>query len=189
MMIFASTSEAKALKRKRENRPQVYIFSGPCGVGKSTITKALAEEMEKVVLIEGDTIHSMFIGKEQPAWDDQLSIVWKNIYAMTKNFIENDLNVIIDFVVESELEWFCEQLSEFDLNMYYVVLRADEDILQKRLIQRKDENLIKRSLFLLDKLENTSSNKPYLYDTTNKRPQEIINHLKDSFKQFRVNGK
>jgi broad-specificity NMP kinase len=164
----------------------IYIISGPCGVGKSTITKALAREMKKVVLIEADLIHSMFVGKEQPQWEEQLSILWQNILSLTKNFIENNLNVIIDCVVESELEWFCKQFSELNVKIHYVLLRADEDILIRRLNKRGDVNLIERSLFLLDKLENILSNKHYLYDTTNKQPVEIINDLKSRFEQFRL---
>ncbi|MGE7825682.1 AAA family ATPase [Paenibacillus sp. NPDC093718] len=164
----------------------IYIISGPCGVGKSTITKGLADEIEQVVRIEGDLIHSMFIGKEQPSWEDQLSLIWENILSLTKNFIRNNLNIIIDYVVENELEWFCEQLSEFDLHIHYVVLRADEEMLVKRLVKRGDENLIKRSLFLLDELENKVSNKKYLYNTTNKQPIEIINDLRNRFEQFRL---
>lgn len=165
---------------------KIYIISGPCGVGKSTISKALAQEMEKVVLLEGDKIHSMFVGKEQPPWEEQLSIVWNNILSLTKNFIENNLNVIIDYVVESELEWFCKHISELNVKIYYFVLRADKDILIRRLNKRGDVRLIQRSLFLLNKLENSLSNKPYLYDTTNKQPAEIINDLKSRFEQFRL---
>ncbi|WP_347551392.1 AAA family ATPase [Pseudalkalibacillus hwajinpoensis] len=164
----------------------IYLVSGPCGVGKSTITKTLAHEMEGVVLIEGDVIHSMFIGQEQPPWDEQLEIDWKNILSLTKNFVENNLNVIIDYVVETELEWFCKQLSGLNVHIHYVVLRADEGILIERLNKRGDHNLVDRSLQLLEELESRMPNKKYLYDTTNKQPSDIVVDLRGRFKQFRL---
>lgn len=33
---------------------KLYIISGPAGVGKSTISKRIAESKKKTVLIEGD---------------------------------------------------------------------------------------------------------------------------------------
>lgn len=164
----------------------IYIISGPYGVGKSTITKALAQEMEKVALIEGDQLKLMFWGKEEPTREEESSIVWQNILSLTKNFIDHNLNVIIDYIVRSELEWFCKHISELNVKIHYVVLRADEDILISRLNNRGDDHLLEGSLYLLDKLENSLPHKDYLYDTTNKQPVEIINDLKSRFEQFRV---
>jgi broad-specificity NMP kinase len=162
----------------------IYIISGPYGVGKSTVTKRLAQEMEKFALIEGDLIKFMFVGKEQPPWEEQLSIIWKNILSLTKNFIENNMNVIIDYVVNGELEWFCKHISELNVKIYYVVLRADGETLISRLNNRGDDYLIQDSLYLLDQLEKGLPNKNHFYDTTNKQPVEIINDLKGCFEQF-----
>jgi guanylate kinase len=162
----------------------IYIISGPYGVGKTTVTKALAQDMEQVALIEGDQIKLMFGEKEQPPWEEQLLIIWKNILSLTQNFIENNINVIIDYVVESELEWFYKNIVELNVKIHYVVLRADEDILISRLNKRGDGYLIEGSIYLLDKLEKFSPNKNYLYDITNKQPLEIVNDLKSRFDQF-----
>jgi deoxyadenosine/deoxycytidine kinase len=162
----------------------IYIISGPYGVGKSTVTKALAQEIEKAALIDGDLIKLMFGEKEQPPWEEMLTIIWKNILSLSKNFLENNINVIIDYVVESELFWLYKHLSDLNVKIHYVVLRADEDIIIRRLNQRGDDYLIEGSLYLLDKLENFLPNKNYLYDTTNKQPTEIIHDLKSRFDQF-----
>ncbi|MFP5115740.1 hypothetical protein ACSU64_25735 [Bacillaceae bacterium C204] len=47
----------------KRNNSSIYIISGLYGVGKSTVTKALAKEIEKAALIEGDLIKLMFGGK------------------------------------------------------------------------------------------------------------------------------
>lgn len=35
---------------------KLYLITGPAGVGKSTISKALAERLNKSVLIEGEAL-------------------------------------------------------------------------------------------------------------------------------------
>ncbi|MGD6777583.1 AAA family ATPase [Sutcliffiella horikoshii] len=157
----------------------VYIISGPCGVGKSTITKGLACKLKKAVLIEGDLISAMFVGEEQPAWEEKLSIVWQNLSSLTKNFLLNGYDVVIDYVVEDELEWFCKELDKtgLDIILHYYVLRADPEVLVERITRRGDTEMIPRSLELLHQLESKKENVPHLYDTTNKNPNAIINEI------------
>ncbi|RFB18926.1 AAA family ATPase [Bacillus sp. HNG] len=162
----------------------IYIISGPYGVGKSTVTKALAREMENVVRIEGDLIKSMYVGKTPLPREKQRSLLWKNILSITKNCIENNMNVMIDYVVRNELQWFCKHFSNLDVKIYYVVLRADGETLIKRLNKRGHGYLIQGSLYLLDHLEKGLPNKNHLYDTTNKLPIEIITDLQSRFEQF-----
>jgi gluconate kinase len=155
----------------------IYIVSGPCGVGKSTVAKELSRNLKHAALIVGDDIMSMIEKGYEPPWEEWLSITWKNILSLTRNFVQHDLNVVIDFVVESELEWFCKHISDLNIQIKYIVLRADEDKLIERLNKRGDDHLIDRSLFLLKKLENSVENKKYIYDTTHKQPPEIVHDL------------
>lgn len=166
----------------KEGEKSIYIISGPYGVGKSTISKALVQEFKEVALIEGDQIKLMVGGQDPPSWEKQLSLIWQNILSLTKNFIKNDLSVIIDYVVESELDWFSKNIP--DVKIHYVVLWADEELLIKRLTKRGEDFLIEGSLYLLNQLESALPNQNYLYDTTNKQPGEIIQDLKNRFSQF-----
>jgi hypothetical protein len=119
----------------------------------------------------------MFKGESQPKWEERLSLTWKNILALTRNFIQHNLNVIIDFVVEDELDWFCKQISDLNVRVKYVVLRADKEKLIERLTIRGDIDSLERSLFLLNKMEKSSSNNSYIYDTTLKQPAEIVEEI------------
>ncbi|WP_404430722.1 AAA family ATPase [Sutcliffiella horikoshii] len=164
----------------------VYIISGPCGVGKSTITIGLARKLEKTILIEGDLISAMFVGEVQPPWEEKLSIVWQNLSSLTKNFLRNGYDVVIDYVVEDELEWFCKELHQasFDVTLHYYVLRADPEVLVERITKRGDTDMIPRSLELLHQLENKKENAPHLYDTTNKDPNVIIEEIANNFTYY-----
>ena len=37
--------------------PNLYVITGPAGVGKSTVSKRLAQNLSKSALIEGDEIY------------------------------------------------------------------------------------------------------------------------------------
>jgi broad-specificity NMP kinase len=161
MEISSYTSERKS----------IYLISGPLGVGKSTTSKELARIVQQSVLISGD--HLLHMLKEEAPWAERLSITWINILALTRNFIQHGYHVIIDFVVEGELEWFCRQALDLNAGVKYVVLRADKEIITERLHKRGDPESLERSLFLLNQMEKTPFNKPFMYDTAHKQPEEI----------------
>jgi cytidylate kinase len=74
----------------------IYIVSGPCGVGKSTDSKELSRNLKHTALIAGDDIMSMIEEGYEMPWEEWLSITWKNILSLTRNFVQHDLNVVID---------------------------------------------------------------------------------------------
>lgn len=47
---------------------RLYILTGPAGVGKSTISKGIAERLEKSVLLEGDDFYHQVVGGYKEAW-------------------------------------------------------------------------------------------------------------------------
>ncbi|WP_144530090.1 AAA family ATPase, partial [Peribacillus simplex] len=93
---------------------------------------------ERCVLIEGDLLLHMLHHELPLSWDERLSLTWKNLLALTRNMLRQGLNVVIDFVVEDELEWFCEQLSDLDVSIKYAVLHADKEKIAERLTTRGD---------------------------------------------------
>lgn len=157
---------------------QIFIVSGPCGVGKSTVSTEIAKLISKSALIHGDDFLHMYEETSEPPWEEKLAIMWKNILAVTNTFLQHRYNVIIDIVVEDELEWFVRHFAHLDVRIKYIVLRADEKVLIERINNRGDTYLIDRSLFLLNQLENeTPNNQSYLYETTGKTPEKIAEDI------------
>ncbi|QHW32910.1 AAA family ATPase [Paenibacillus rhizovicinus] len=154
----------------------IYLISGPLGVGKSTTSKALAQTMQPCVLIEGDHILHMFQGYST-SWEERLRLSWKNILALTRNFIQDGFDVVVDFVVEDELAWFCSQVADLPANLNYVALMADEPRIIERLHTRGDIQCLDRSLFLRNQMLLSPSNQPFLYDTTMKDTAQIVEDI------------
>lgn len=165
----------------------VYLISGPLGVGKSTVSKTLANTMKQCALIEGDLLLHVYRGETEPPWEERLRLAWLNITAVTRNLLGEGLDVVIDFVVEDELQWFYDQLSDLDAALHYVVLHAEPDTLTTRLSQRGDVQYIHRSLFLRNKMMTSPTNRQFLLDANRKRPEELAEEIvKDA--RFRIHG-
>jgi len=156
---------------------KVYLISGPCGCGKSTLAKEMAGLIDHSFLIVGDDLHGFFSEKDDVTWEETLKITWENISSITQNALRNHLNVIIDYVVEDELQQLINALVEFDYELKYMVLVPSESSIQNRITTRGDVELIERGLFLRKKLIETEINIPYLYDNSNKSIQEEIEDI------------
>ncbi len=52
--------------------PNLYIITGPAGVGKSTVSKKIAMTSKKSALIEGDDIYHQVVGGYVPAWKEKI---------------------------------------------------------------------------------------------------------------------
>ena len=79
----------------------LYIITGPAGVGKSTISKKIAINKEKSVLIEGDDIYLQVIGGYVPAWKqgNHLDIFWKICIDTIDTYLKNGYDVIFNYII------------------------------------------------------------------------------------------
>jgi 2-phosphoglycerate kinase len=159
------------------NELTIYLVSGPLGVGKSTVSREIAHKIPRCALIEGDHLLHVFKREPIPEWEERLNLAWLHIASVTRNLIQRGCHVVIDFVVEDELEWFLQQVSDLEVTVKYVVMLADEQTLQQRLRQRGDSELLNRSLFLLNKLGSASINEPYLRDASEASPSILADEI------------
>lgn len=156
-------------------KPSFYILSGPCGCGKSTVSRLLCERLSPVYRIEGDALHDGFCEKDGVPWEKRLEITWEHIRLLASNALSHGLNTVVDYVVEEELPELLETVSEFSPEVYYIVLTASAETLRERLLKRGDPDLTERSLFLRQKL--MEENKGFLLETENKTPRELAEEI------------
>lgn len=170
----------------------IYVFSGPCGCGKSTLADAYASYLVhqcgklQVYVIHGDDFHRGFVetqrhvGSDCPQflyWADILKFNWECILSAAQKALDRKLDVVIDYVVEDELPLLEALAGQYDARLFYVVLTASEEVLKQRLIRRGSEELIDRSLFLKSKLENAAENQGHLYDISSRTIDQEIEEL------------
>lgn len=154
----------------------VYIISGPLGVGKTTVSKALFDAIDGAALVAGDDLYNLEEESEL-AWEEKLQKSWDKILSATKNNLDKSLNVVVDFVVEDEFPWFRKRLSDYNVQFKYVVLLADKEIILERLKKRNELKYKDRSMVLLDQLSKDPQNQKYIYDTTDKEVSEIVQEI------------
>ena len=79
----------------------VIILNGPCGVGKTTLSKQLAKQLVNSVHIIGDEVHNFIV--DSKINKEHIEVTNQNIVALTSNFLNYGfMNIIIDYVYEEE---------------------------------------------------------------------------------------
>lgn len=172
---------------------RIYFFSGPCGVGKSTLADAYAKHLvdrcgsKQVYVIHGDDFHAGFVETQERVgsqcspfmyWTDILQFNWECMLSIAEKVLDRGLDVIFDYVIEDELPLVMELARRYRAKLYYVVLTADADSIRQRLTQRGDTGLIERALFLKNKLDAMPENQGHLFDNGLKSVQQELAELK-----------
>ena len=176
--------------------PKVIFISGPCGCGKSTFADAYARHLvnrdrKTVYVIHGDDFHAGFVEVEdkgdffvngEPSdsvqWEDILRFNWGCILSTADRVLKQGLDVVIDYVIEKELNRVTELAEQNQAELYYIVLTASEDAIEKRIRNRGDLDMIERAKFLKKELELMPENKGHLYDNTDRSVEEMVSDIR-----------
>lgn len=79
---------------------KLYLITGPAGVGKSTISKALSLKFSKSVLIEGDDVYHMVSGGYVSPWKsgNHMELFWKNSISLIENSLKQGYDVVFNYI-------------------------------------------------------------------------------------------
>lgn len=147
----------------------LYIITGPAGVGKSTISKRIAESKKKSVLIDGDDIYHQVIGGYVQAWKEgnHLDVFWKVCTNTIRTYLENGYDVIFNYIVTSTpLKQMYEEFKDYYIK--FIVLLVDEKTLLLRDKERPEDCQMKeRCITLLNNFKNNGYNEQNILDTSN----------------------
>ena len=174
---------------------RIFFMSGACGCGKTTFADSFSrylvlKECKTVYVIHGDDFHRGFVEPEdkgdffvdgqasdQVLWEDILRFNWDCIIATANRALQDKLDVVIDYVIEDELDRVRKLAEKNNASLYYIVLTADADEIEKRIRNRGDVDMIDRALFLKKKLEAMPENQGHIYNNTGKKTEDSIREI------------
>ena len=79
----------------------LFVITGPAGVGKSTVTNALADTLSKCAVLEGDEIyHQVKSGCVKPWLEgNHTDLMWKNMTMLANNYLEAGFDVVLNYII------------------------------------------------------------------------------------------
>lgn len=156
--------------------PTLWLLSGPCGAGKTTLSARLTAHLSReqngrqVCLLHGDDFHAALVGDERACaalpWEEVLRFNWDCLLSAAGHALRRNLDVVIDYIIEDELPLLLQLARAHGAALRYAVLTAPEEVLRQRLENRGDARLIPRALFLQEKLRRMPENQDRLVDAS-----------------------
>lgn len=160
---------------------KLYLITGPAGVGKSTVSKLLAESKEKSALIEGDDIYHLVKGGYVSPWKEgnHLEVFWKNCLDIINNFLENGYDVVFNYILnKKDLEIIKNRFSNFEIR--FVLLLANDEVLISRDNEREEDcRMGERVLILKNNFISQNFPNQYILDTTKLSIQETVEFIEN----------
>lgn len=157
----------------------LYLITGPAGVGKSTVSNALANKLSKSALIEGDDVYHMVCGGYVSPWlkGNHMDIFWKNSISLIDNFLSNGYDVVFNYIInKEEFDFLKENFKDYDVN-FTVLLTDEKELLKRDSLREKDCRMNERCLVLLNDFKKQHYDDNYIIDTTNLSVDEVVNKI------------
>lgn len=162
----------------------VYIISGPAGAGKSTTSKIIARSLNRSAYIEGDLVDRMVVGGYEMPWLSQYhtDLIWKNILALTQNYLQHDHDVVIDYVgFPHNASRIRKEIKDSTILVKFVVLIVDEDELLRRDSERQPEfQMGHRCLAGLEEIKQSNPPANHIIYTTNLVVETVVKEIMEN---------
>ena len=157
----------------------LYLITGPCGVGKSTISRILAEKLDKSVLLEGDDFYHQVVSGYVQAWKEgnHLDVFWKVVIDTIKNYLAAGYDVVFNYIINKDN--FISLKEEFkNIDTKFIVLLADVNTLLERDSKRPIDCQMKdRCVTLLNKFLDYDFDSNYLLYEDNLSIGEVVDEI------------
>lgn len=169
----------------------VYLITGPAGVGKSTVSLALAKRLKSSAHINADLLYNMVVSGHVKPWQDNgtyISVLWNNIACLLENFIASDIEVMIDYIIfPDRLQPILKVANKYQFQLCYIVLLADAATLIARDKQRPVDAIMgKRALELLMEFNNIKIEERFILNTTKLTIHEVVEYIIFNTDRFKI---
>ena len=146
----------------------IYLLTGPAGVGKSTVSKLIAENLPKSCLIEGDDVYNIVIGGHVSPWKEgnQLGLFWKNSFDMIENCIEENFDVVFNYILSKEDVANIRARFPKEQIKFVVLLVDEKTIVARDKLRPLDCQMGERSVVLLREMLEENFDSSNILDTT-----------------------
>ena len=164
--------------------PNLYVITGPTGVGKSTVSQELAKRSNKSALIEGDFIYAQVIGGYVSAWKEgnHLDVFWEICLNTIETYLSYGYDVVFNYIITPSI--ITKMQNRFkEYNTKLVILLTDEETILKRDSQRPEDCQMKeRCIILLNSFKSKNYNTQNILNTTNLSVDETVDIIQNNEK-------
>ncbi len=159
----------------------LYLITGPAGVGKSTISKKIAESLPKSCLIEGDDVYHIVVGGYVSPWKEgnHLSFFWKNCISLIENCLAEGYDVVFNYILsKNDVLKLKNNFSGSDVVIKFVALIVDEKtIVERDKLRPQDCQMGERSIVLLKEILAENFNKSNILDSSKLSVEETYQEI------------
>ena len=164
--------------------PNLYVITGPTGVGKSTVSQELAKRSNKSALIEGDFIYAQVIGGYVSAWKEgnHLDVFWEICLNTIETYLSYGYDVVFNYIITpSIITKMQDRFKEYNTKL--VILLTDEETILKRDSQRPEDCQMKeRCIILLNSFKSKNYNTQNILNTTILSVDETVDIIQNNEK-------
>ncbi|MBR1884561.1 MAG: AAA family ATPase [Clostridia bacterium] len=127
----------------------LYLLTGPTGVGKSTISKQIAEKLSKSAVIDGDEIYHQVVGSYASPWKEHnhLKLFWNVTEMLIETYLKEEYDVVFNYFITREI--YHELVNRFKgYDVRFAVLVASMETIKRRdngrtdLLKSKDRFMV-----------------------------------------------
>ncbi len=162
---------------------KLFIITGPSGIGKSTVSNALAARLKKCAIVEGDDIYNQVVAGAVKPWlkGNHLEVMWKNCIDITKNYLDAEINVIFNYIVHREsLNKLLEAFKNYEI--HFLLMLASKETIISRDVSRDDDAVVNRTEQHLKNYKKDGYDKRFiLYTDTMSVADEVEEILRGKF--------
>ena len=145
---------------------KLFIITGPSGIGKSTVSNALAAKLAKCAIVEGDDIYNQVVSGAVKPWlpGNHLDLMWKNCNAIIKNYLDAGIDVIFNYIIHKEnLKMLQKEFCDYEI--HFMLMMADKETIISRDESRDEDVQVHRTEEHIKNYKKDGYDKKLILDT------------------------